>query len=230
MALIESLARVPANLFSGLDEDPEQYPSCPVSDLADSNVRIICAFALDTRLQLVQDGSSTPDEKDGLDMSTPEIRLETESGPSSPTKDGYFDFPASVQANGDMDTRPRGAKTLSLASAITPKSFRSVPAHPLHVSALLRILHIHKSLNLGSESPNLASMLVPLYVVMTSEADPTEVAHAEADTFWLFEALLQEVSELEESEGGAVWMSKLKDRLRMTDNELLEDLVSGLSS
>ena len=58
------------------------------------------------------------------------------------------------------------------------------------------------------------------------EADPAELAHAEADAFWMFEKLLQEVSELEESEGGVVWMGKLKERLAMADNELLEDLVS----
>ena len=61
---------------------------------------------------------------------------------------------------------------------------------------------------------------------MNQEAEPAEVAHAEADTFWLFEVLIREVSELDETEGGLVWMKKFQERLAMADNELLEDLVN----
>ena len=220
VALIESLGQVPAHLFYGLEEEAEQSEVCPVSECAVAAVRIECAFALDTRLQLIQDGQSPSDE---IPVATPEIRLESGSAPSSPTKTGYFDL-SSVSQGGPPSSG--SSKTLSLSSALAPRAFRSVHAHPTHVSALLRLLYIHKALNPGSDSPHLASLLVPLYVVMTMEADPAELAHAEADAFWMFEKLLQEVSELEESEGGVVWMGKLKERLAMADNELLEDLVS----
>lgn len=222
LALIEALARVPAHLFYGLEEEVEPAESCPIAECARPEIRIECAFALDTRLQLIQDGTNTPGGDSYVE--TPEIRLESGSGPSSPTKEeGYFDLPTAAQRSSSQPTKK--SKTLSLSSALAPRAFRGVPAHPTHVSVLLRLLYIHKALNPGSESPHLASLLVPLYVVTTQEADPNELAHAEADAFWMFEKLLQEVSELEESEGGLVWMGKLRERVRMTDNELLEDLV-----
>ena len=61
---------------------------------------------------------------------------------------------------------------------------------------------------------------------MNEEADPSDLAHAEADTFWLFESLLREISELEEEEGGTLWMKRLGERLATADPELYEDLVS----
>lgn len=62
---------------------------------------------------------------------------------------------------------------------------------------------------------------------MNEEADPNELAHSEADTFWLFESLLREISELEEEEGGTIWMKRLGERLAAADPELHEDLVSN---
>ncbi len=62
---------------------------------------------------------------------------------------------------------------------------------------------------------------------MNEEADPNELAHSEADTFWLFESLLREISELEEEDGGTLWMKRLGQRLATADPELHEDLVSG---
>ncbi|KAJ7582883.1 regulator of Vps4 activity in the MVB pathway-domain-containing protein [Mycena floridula] len=62
-------------------------------------------------------------------------------------------------------------------------------AHPLHISALLRLLYLHSSINPGNISPHLPSLLVPIYVVLLQEKDPEDLAHVEADTFWLFESM-----------------------------------------
>jgi hypothetical protein len=55
--------------------------------------------------------------------------------------------------------------------------------------------------------------------------DPKDVAHVEADTFWVFEAMIGEFSELEDEEGGNIWMKKLGDRLAWADAELSANLV-----
>ena len=59
------------------------------------------------------------------------------------------------------------------------------------------------------------------------EIEPADAAHAEADTFWLFEALIGELVELEEEEGGKVWMQRFSERLCAADGELTENLVTG---
>ncbi|KAL5529219.1 hypothetical protein ACEPAG_5193 [Sanghuangporus baumii] len=217
-ALVESLSRVPAHLFRGLEDEIEQSAACPLHESASPDIKIGCASALDARLQLIQDQSPKDDDDDSF-SSTPEIRLDSGSAPTSPQE---ASFSPSDAVQGTSHQQP---KTLSISSALSPKVFRSIPAHPFHISALLRLLYIHKSLNPGSESPHLASLLVPLYTVMNQEAEPAEAAHAEADTFWLFEVLIREVSELDETEGGLVWMKKFRERLAVADNELLEDLT-----
>lgn len=215
------MAQVPANLFNGLDEEIEPSSICPVNENAAEDIKIKFAFSLDARLQLMQGENIDEDTKGGNAVMTPEIRLDTGSAPTSPTKD-YFDL-SRVAQEGQVSPSSR---TLSLSNQLAPKAFRKVPAHPSHVSALLRLLFVHKSLNPGIESPHVASLLVPVYGVMTQEADTTELAHAEADSFWVFEALLRDVSELEDPEGGMNWMRKFHDRLSLVDNELLDDLVS----
>lgn len=218
LGLVDSLTRVPAYLFHGLEDEIEQSPSCPIHESASADVKIDCTFALDARLQLIQ-AEASAGENEASFVSTPEIRLDFGSAPSSPQED-YFDLSKAAQGDAPQP------KTISLSNALAPKAFRSISAHPSRVSALLRLLYIHKSLNPGAESPHLASLLVPLYAVMNQEVELAEVAHAEADSFWLFEALIGEVSELEEAEGGLVWMKKFRERVALVDNELLEDLVS----
>ncbi|KAL5533129.1 hypothetical protein ACEPAF_4905 [Sanghuangporus sanghuang] len=217
LALVESLSRVPAHLFRGLEDEIEQSATCPLHESASPDIKIGCASALEERLQLVQDQSPKDDDDESF-SSTPEIRLDSGSTPTSPQE---ASFSLSEAAQGT----PQQPKTLSISSALSPKVFRSVPTHPFHISALLRLLYIHRSLNPGSESPHLASLLVPLYTVMNQEAEPAEAAHAEADTFWLFEVLIREVSELDETEGGLIWMKKFRERASMADHELLEDLT-----
>ncbi|KAI5124593.1 hypothetical protein M0805_003110 [Coniferiporia weirii] len=220
LGLVDSLTMVPAYLYHGLEDEAEQSTICPVHDIAPAAIKIDFASSLDARLQLIQNESSADGEKDTSFSSTPEIRLDFEDVPSSPQGD-TFDLSSAAQKQQPTQ------KTLSLSNHLSPKVFRAIAAHPSHVSTLLRLLYVHRSLVPGIESPNIASLLVPLYAVMNQEAEPTEVAHVEADTFWLFEALLKEVSELEEGEGegGLVWMKKFRERLSVVDNELLEDLV-----
>lgn len=211
--MIDSLARVPANLYAGLEDEPEQSDACPLHEHAPSELRIAFGNTLDARLQLLQDASTVENSTDISFTSTPEIRLDIGSAPTSPQNDS-FDIPQ---------------RTLSLSVNIAPKVFRNVPAHYAHVSSLLRILFVHKSLHPGMHSPHIPSLLVPLYSVLNQEVEPADVAHIEADAFWLFEALLKEVSELEEEEGGTTWMRKFSDAVAAVDNELLDDLVSLLT-
>lgn len=95
-----------------------------------------------------------------------------------------------------------------------------------HLSALLRLLYVHSSINPGNLSPHLPSLLVPLYSVLYQETDTAELAHVEADTFWLFEAIVGEFAELEDEEGGSLWMKKLGERLAWADPDLKVNLVS----
>ena len=60
---------------------------------------------------------------------------------------------------------------------------------------------------------------------MNREIDLEDMAHVEADTFWLFEAMVADFSELEDEEGGAVWMKKFSERLTWADPELSENMV-----
>lgn len=160
-------------------------------------------------------GSQRPGTASTTFEETPEIRLEVDSSPSSPS-DGIF----------GASQLQRRTPSSSSTSVLVPRVFRNIPAHQQHVSALFRLLYVHRSLNPASHSPHIASLLVPLYSVLSEEVDPSEAAHVEADTFWLFEALLREISELEEEDGGPVWMKRLGERLAWADDELLEDLVS----
>jgi hypothetical protein len=98
--------------------------------------------------------------------------------------------------------------------------------HQKHFSALLRLLYVHVCLNPGNQSPHLPSLLVPLYSVLNQERDQQDVGHVEADTFWLFEAIIGEFAELEDEEGGNLWMKRLGERLAWADADLSANLVS----
>ncbi|KAG5636809.1 hypothetical protein H0H81_006797 [Sphagnurus paluster] len=66
-------------------------------------------------------------------------------------------------------------------------------------------------------------------LVLNQEIVPEDLAHAEADTFWLFEAMVGEFSELEDEEGGSVWMKKFGERMSWADPDLFQNLyVKGL--
>lgn len=71
----------------------------------------------------------------------------------------------------------------------------------------------------------MASILIPLYSVLNTEVELDDLAHAEADTFWLFEAIVGEFSELEDEAEGHLWMKKFGERLSWADPELSMDLV-----
>ena len=73
----------------------------------------------------------------------------------------------------------------------------------------------------------MASLLIPVYSVLLQEIEAPDVAHVEADTFWLFEAMVGEFSQLEDEEGGNQWMRRLSDRLEWADPELSADLVGS---
>jgi len=112
------------------------------------------------------------------------------------------------------------------ATLFSSKSWTVGNAHQKHTTRLLRLLYLHASVNSGNLSPYIASLLVPLYVVLNQEVEPEELAHVEADTFWLFEAMVGEFAELEDEEGGNIWMKNFSQRLAWADGDLFNDLVS----
>jgi hypothetical protein len=105
------------------------------------------------------------------------------------------------------------------------KAYNAPPAHRAHLSALLRLLYLHSTLNPAVQSPHVPWLLVPLYSAIVGETDEDDVAHAEADTFWVFEALVGEIGEMEEEEGGKIWTRKLSERIRWADGDLAASLV-----
>ncbi|KAL0573269.1 hypothetical protein V5O48_008676 [Marasmius crinis-equi] len=98
--------------------------------------------------------------------------------------------------------------------------------HEKHFSALLRILYLHTSINPANRSPNVPILLAPVYSVLNQEIDGEDSAHVEADTFWLFEALIAEFSELEDEDGGRIWMKKFSDRLAWADHDLWDNMAA----
>ncbi|KAF9001872.1 regulator of Vps4 activity in the MVB pathway-domain-containing protein [Cyathus striatus] len=102
--------------------------------------------------------------------------------------------------------------------------------HALHCSALMRLLYIHASINPGHFSAYLPSLLIAMYSAIMQEVDPEELLHAEADTFWLFESLVGEISELDDEATQSTWLNRFSDRLSWADAELSEELnLVGLS-
>ena len=196
---IKDLFRVPATLFSGLQEEPESFDDCPLDPLADESIKIRCYANLDIRLSAIgQDGDDS--------QRVPQIRLDDEE-----------DVIPEISV-----TSPSLHRTLFSSHPLNTRN-----AHPKHASALIRLLYIHSCLNPAHHSPHMASLLIPLYSVLHQEVESPDVAHAEADTFWLFEAMVGEFAELENEEGGNEWMRRFSDRLQWADPELSADLVSA---
>lgn len=185
-----------------LEGEPESFSQCPLNEGGRDEA---IAGMLDSRL-LILDGPSSY----GSSLSpTPEIRLELD---------------AMTIANDDTATA-EGLATSTSTTLMPSRKCIFGYAHPKHCSALLRILYFHMTINPGNVSPHLSSLLVPLYCVMMQEVDPEDLAHVEADTFWLFEAMLAELLGLEDN-AGKVWMAKLNERLAWADNDLFVHLVS----
>jgi hypothetical protein len=133
-----------------------------------------------------------------------------------------------IRLEGEDDSNQASDGQASTLLASTPG--RVIPANPGHASALLRLLYIHRTLHPDSNSPYTASLLVTLYSALNQEIELADLAHVEADTFWLFETLCTTVSELEDEERGISWMKKISSRLVSVDGVLFERLVSKLEN
>ncbi|KAF8797922.1 hypothetical protein BYT27DRAFT_7265063 [Phlegmacium glaucopus] len=197
-AAYKQLYGLPRDFYVMLQDEPESFGQCPLNEGGRDEA---IARMLESRLLILDDRS-----KYGSDLSpTPEIRLELHPwgtpGSDTPTADG-----------------------LTTSTTLTPsRKCMFGYAHPKHCSALLRLLYFHMTINPGNISPHLSSFLVPLYSVLMQEVDPEDLAHVEADTFWLFEAMLAELLGLEDN-SGKVWMTKLSERLAWGDNDLFVHL------
>ncbi|KAI6103610.1 regulator of Vps4 activity in the MVB pathway-domain-containing protein [Pisolithus sp. B1] len=200
----ESLFHLPFELFSSLEDEPDNYTLCPLDDQADEAIKIDCARNLDIRLELVRRRNTEPEAQ-----VIPEIRLEHEVQTDSPE-----------QPSGSGTSQKEGTHT----TLVQTQPYVLPPAHHKHLSALLRLLYVHVCLNPANQAPHIPALLVPLYSALTREVEPADAAHAEADTFWLFEALVGELVELEDEEGGKVWMRRFGERLATADGELAENL------
>lgn len=227
----KELAQVPHNLISSLSEEPEISPLCPLDDTAPDDVRIPCANSLNDRLLAIRKhesrGSDSPNSTPEIRLDTPEIRLEEVDNDASSDEASEGDRPETpgIPSSTSALSQASHASTTLLAS----RAYGIGGVHQKHSSALLRLLYIHSCLNPANRSPQIASLLVPLYSVLAEEVNPEEAAHIEADTFWLFEAVVGEFAELEDAETGNVWVRKFGERLSWADQAFAEHLVSLLS-
>ncbi|KAJ7273592.1 regulator of Vps4 activity in the MVB pathway-domain-containing protein [Mycena haematopus] len=201
----KQLARIPISLLSGLQEESEHSGLCPLHENASDEIKIPYANILDIRLKAIQDRDNTSSGSPAV----PEIRLDTpEISVSAPEPESLASRRQAVQP-----------KTL-----VTSKPYNSENTHPKHLTALFRILYLHSMVNPGNHSPHIPALLVPLYSVLSQEIEPEDQSNVEADTFWLFEAMIGEFAELEDEEGGHLWMRKFGERVTWADKELAETL------
>ena len=200
-AAYKQLYGLPRDFYAMLENEPESLSPCPLNEGGcDEEI----ALLLDSRL-LTLDGQSNHGPP------IPEIRLELHSEETDTTT--ATDDTIAVEV-------PAMSTTL-----IPSRKCMFGYAHPKHCSALLRLLYFHMTINPGNISPHLSSLLVPLYSVLMQEVDSEDLAHVEADTFWLFEAMLAELLGLED-DSGKDWMKKFSERLAWADNELFVHLVN----
>ncbi|TFK29830.1 hypothetical protein FA15DRAFT_751981 [Coprinopsis marcescibilis] len=200
--IVHHLTRIPRQMFSHLAQSPEELPSCPLSTKSSDEIKVPNAFALDDRMKALRekDGQANGNAN-GNDGTTPEISL----------------------SNYDTSAASQDGSTETL---VAPRAYSFGDGHPLHCSAFLRLLFIHAAINPGRFSPHIPALLVPLYTALHSEVEIEDLSHVEADTFWLFEAIVAEFSELDEGEGTQKWMSKFDQTLSWADPELHESLTS----
>ncbi|PFH50682.1 hypothetical protein AMATHDRAFT_3758 [Amanita thiersii Skay4041] len=202
----KQLTRIPINLFDDLKHVPPAMPSCPLDANASSNIKLSCASNLDDRLQVLQADKQSSSQT--IDM--PEIRLEVMDTQENEPNDG--------SQSSDHNTQRTQTTILSPSRSFIP----NIP--PKHSSSLLRILYLHAIINPGILSPHIPSLLIPLYSVLTQEIEPEDAAHTEADTFWLFEAMVGEFSDFEDEEAAKLWMNKFGERLAWADRDLYDML------
>ncbi|KAJ3854667.1 regulator of Vps4 activity in the MVB pathway-domain-containing protein [Lentinula lateritia] len=198
----KQLSGIPSDLFGGLQDEPESSNLCPLDNSAPDSLKITCSNNLSARLQIIQK-TRHPDSSPSI----PEIRLEP-------------DTPDDASEVSTTESRNSGSTVLHPSNAF------GAQAHERHTSALLRLLYLHSSVNPGNLSPHIPALLLPLYSVLNQEVEPDDLAHVEADTFWLFETMVGEFSELEDEEGGNMWMLKFSERLNWADSDLRDNLFS----
>lgn len=209
-ALLEAykqLSGLPRNIFAYVEDEPEAFPQCPLGDDAPEDTRISSARALEIRLKVLQEAEGSAPNP------TPEIRLDV----GEEVTPGISLTPSDSATHENLNT-----STTLLESR--KRIFGT--AHPKHCSALLRLVYLHNTINPGNLSYHTPSILIPLYSVLLQEVEAEELAHVEADTFWLLEAMVAEFSGLEDDEG-TVWMKKLSDRLAWVDFDFKAHLVSA---
>ncbi|KAI0780756.1 regulator of Vps4 activity in the MVB pathway-domain-containing protein [Trametes elegans] len=240
LAVSNELTTVPRSLMISLEDEPEKCPQCPLDDTAPDDVKISCAGNVDARLKLIRsrdtgESASHPEDTPEIRLdATPEIRLDTtrlEVTPevrleeASPTKTGD-DERDNTESSLSVPDSPTSTHSGISTTLLPSRPYSAVGAHPKHYSALLRLLYIHSCLNPANRSPQIGSLLVPIYAALVEEVDEVDIPHVEADTFWAFESMIGEFSELEEEQDGAVWVRKLRERLRWADAELADDLAT----
>ncbi|KAF8969987.1 regulator of Vps4 activity in the MVB pathway-domain-containing protein [Flammula alnicola] len=207
----KQLSGLPRSVFALIEDEPETFAQCPLNEGVPEDVRIPYARILETRLKVLQN-----EDKEGSHLApTPEIRLEPEE-----------DVTPGISLTSSDSTRSESQTTSTTLLPSRKRIFGT--AHPQHCSSLLRLAYLHNTINPGSMSYHTPSVLVPLYSVLLQEVDAEDLAHVEADTFWLLEAVVAEFAGLEDDEGH-LWMKKFSDRLSWADAEFqthLED--SGL--
>jgi hypothetical protein len=201
----KQLSGIPSMMLSDIREESEPIDLGPLDDCASNAIKISCAQNLDLRLRILQG----LDGEQSFSTTAPEILLQSDI---NHTPGISLSSPDSSSSNGQ--TSP----TTLLSSNVG-----NIPRR--HFTALLRLLYLHASINPGNRSPHIPSLLAPLYAVLNQEIEAADLAHAEADTFWLFEAMVGEFSELEDEEGGGVWMKKFSERLSWADVDLSDNLV-----
>lgn len=211
----KELSGLPKDLWALL-EDAETFAQCPLHEEAAEEIRIPYARTLEARLKAIHQ----QDESYTHSSPMPEIRLEPENDP----------VPAISLTPSDADDGSDAASTTSstqpAAKTLLPSRKRIFgTAHPIHCSALLRLLYLHNVINPGNVSLYTSSYLVPLYSVMVQEVNVEDLAHAEADTFWILEAMVAEFAGLEDEEG-RTWMKKFSERVTWADFDYKTHLVS----
>ena len=213
MDAAKQLSQVPPNLYILLEEDPEWLGISPLDEDAPEEIRIPHVCNLDRRLDVISQKDSADDPK-----ATPEIRLEA-------------DIPATPEISVTAPEDPSDEIPVAPTTLVASRSFGTASnVGRKHMTALVRLLYVHSCLNPAHRSPYIASLLIPLYSVLNMEIEAQDVAHAEADTFWLFETVISEFSPLEDEAEGPLWIKKLGDRVWWADSEFYTDLVSYIST
>lgn len=196
---LKPLEKVPPGLFGSLRIEPDDAPTCPLDHSAPEGFRLECAENLEQRLHSLR--AHKPPTQKPVKVHLGETETDTPKiSVSTP-------------------------EALTETTILTSHGVDLGGAHAKHCAVLRRILYLHASLNPAKQSPHTPSLLVPLYAVMLQETEPRDIAHVEADTFWVYEAMISDVSELEDEELGKQWLAKFSDRLKWADAELAADLV-----